>query len=198
MLLLYCEYGPSRSAKVECRHSFNVDRSMDGDQIRKTLLEVVDDLSKRPNTYLQSGWILQEAITKLALPRSIDYQRALLACLHDLFRLGYFAWGADLSNSAPSFFHVTEQGRRTLASIIRDPANPEGYLQYIQSKNSLSPIAQAYVNEASSTYNFGCNKATAVMIGVASECVVLEVRDCLCARLDILQKPRPKNSRTGN
>jgi hypothetical protein len=99
---------------------------MDGDQIRKTLLEVVDDLSKRPNTYLQSGWILQEAITKLALPRSIDYQRALLACLHDLFRLGYLAWGADLSNSAPSFFHVTEQGRRTLASIIRDPANPEG------------------------------------------------------------------------
>jgi hypothetical protein len=30
------------------------------------------------------------------------------------------------------------------------------------------------------------------MIGVASECVVLEVRDCLCARLDILQKPRAK------
>jgi hypothetical protein len=126
---------------------------MDGNQIRKTLLEVVDDLSKRPSTHLQSSWILQEAITKLSLPRSIEYQRALLACLHDLFRLGYLAWCADLLNSAPPFCHVTEQGRKTLASIILDPANPDGYLQYSQSKHSLSPIAQTYVNEALSTYN---------------------------------------------
>lgn len=165
---------------------------MDGNQIRKVLLEVVDDLSKRPDTFLQSGWILQETVKKLNLGKNIDHERALLTYFHDLFRLGHLAWGANLANSDPPFCHVTEQGRRTLANISRDPANPDGYLQHLDAKHSLSPIARSYVNEALATFNSGCFKASAVMIGVAAESIVLEVRDILSARLESLAKSSPK------
>jgi hypothetical protein len=165
---------------------------MDGNQIRKVLLEVVDELSKRPHTVLQSGWILQETQSKLALGNQIEHQRALLTYFHDLFRLGHLAWGSDLLNANPPFCHVTEQGRRTLANISRDPANPDGYLQYLVAKHSLSPITRSYVIEALSTYNSGCFKASAVMIGVAAESIVLEVRDILTTRLDSLERSKPK------
>lgn len=162
---------------------------MDGNQIRKVLLEVVDELSKRPNTFLQSGWILQETVTRLNLGKNIDHERALLTYFHDLFRLGHLAWGANLSNSDPPFCHVTEQGRKTLAHISRDPANPDGYLQYLNSRSSLSPITQSYVGEALSTYNSGCFKASAVMIGAAAESMALDLRDTLSARMESLSKP---------
>ncbi len=165
---------------------------MDVNTIRKILLEVVDDLSKRPNTLLQSGWILQETVKKLDLKPHIDHERALLTCLHDLFRLGHLAWGANLSNPIPPFCHVTEQGRRTLSNIGRDPANPDGYLQYLSKMSPLNPITKSYVIEALSTYNSGCFKASAVMIGAASESTVLELRDSLSARIDGLGKPKPK------
>ena len=169
-----------------------VGKFMDGNQIRKVLLEVVDELSKRPNTHLQSTWILQESESKLALGRQIEHQRALLTYFHDLFRLGHLAWGSDLLNTDPPFCHVTEQGRRTLANISRDPANPDGYLQYLLAKHSLSQITRSYVIEALATYNSGCFKASAVMIGVAAESIVLEVRDILKARLDSLERSKPK------
>lgn len=164
---------------------------MDGNEIRKVLLEVVDELSKRPNTHLQSGWILQETVSKLVLGRQIEHQRALLTYFHDLFRLGHLAWGSDLSNTDPPFCHVTEQGRKTLANISRDPANPDGYLQSLNAKVSLSPITRSYVTEAVSTYNSGCFKASAVMIGVAAESIVLDLRDSLSTRMDNLKKPKP-------
>lgn len=163
---------------------------MDGNQIRKVLLEVVDDLSKKPNTFLQSNWILDETVKKLNLGKNIDHERALLTYFHDLFRLGHLAWGANLANSNPPFCHVTEQGRRTLAHISRDPANPDGYLQYLNAKNTLSPITRSYVDEALSTYNSGCFKASAVMIGVAAENIVLDLRDSLVARMENLNKPK--------
>jgi hypothetical protein len=171
---------------------FRVANHMDGNQIRKMLLEVVDELSKQPNTVLQSGWILETAVKRLNLGNNIEHERALLSYFHDLFRFGHLAWGHNLTNSNPPFCHVTDQGRKTLAQISRDPANPDGYTQFLKSKVSLNPVAQSYISEALNTYNSGCFKACAVMVGVATESLIVELRDQLIGRLDSLGAAKPK------
>lgn len=164
---------------------------MVGNQIRAVLLEVVNELSKVKDAALQSQWIIQEVRKRIKLGDNIDDQRALLAHYHDLFRIGYLAWGHDLLNSSPPFCHVTEQGRKALANVSRDPANPDGYLQSLNGRVVISPIAKSYVTEALSTYNSGSFKASAVMIGVAAESIVLDLRDTLSARMEYLGQPKP-------
>ncbi len=169
---------------------------MAGNQIRTVLLEVVDELSKiasARNAALQSTWILQEVWNRsnLGSNMNIDDERTLLTHYHDLFRIGYLAWGHDLGNHAPPFCHVTEQGKKALANVSRDPANPDGYLQSLNGRVALSPIAKSYVTEALSTYNTGSFKASAVMIGVAAESIVLDLRDILSVRIDSLGQPNP-------
>ena len=69
------------------------------------------------------------------------------------FRSGHLFWGYNLNNPDPSFCHVTEQGRRTLAHINRDPSNPDEYLAYLYVARDVESLAAAYVDEALGTYN---------------------------------------------
>ena len=164
-----------------------------GDQIRKTLLEIVADLSKVPNSLPQAATVLQCASQALSLQGKADLQRSLLTYWHDLFRTGYLAWGGNLANPNPPFFHVTEQGRRALAHLSRDPSNPDGYFHYLASKTTLPPVAESYIREALRTYSADCSKATAVLVGAAAESMALALRDSLCAKLDKLREQKPRD-----
>lgn len=124
---------------------------------------------------LQTVSILRNAGEKIG--RSKQSQEALLTAWHDLFRTGYLAWGSDLANPNPPFFHLTEQGRKVLMQISRDPGNPEGYLNHLHSVAKLSPIAESYLNEGLDCYVRDLHKAGAVMIGAASEAMALNLRD---------------------
>ena len=44
----------------------------------------------------------------------LDQEQALLTQFYELFRTGYLAWGMNLSNPDPPFFHITEQGTNAL------------------------------------------------------------------------------------
>lgn len=169
---------------------------MDGELLRQTVLEEVARLSKGGSS-LQSNSVLQAAAQKLNIigisRDNIEHQQALLTFWHDLFRTGYLAWGFNLSNPDPPFCHLTEQGRRALSHISRDPANPSGYLSSLRNRATPSDIVNSYVEEALHTWNAGCFKATAVMIGVASEALVLEIRDVLSARMDSLGQTKPSD-----
>jgi hypothetical protein len=144
---------------------------------------------------LQSSTVLEAAAQRLGIAgisrHDTERQQALLTFWHDLFRTGYLAWGFDLSNPAPPFCHLTEQGKRALSHVSRDPANPSGYLSSLRSKVTLSEVVNSYVEEALHTWNAGCFKATAVMIGVASEALILEIRDVLSSRMDNLGQTKP-------
>jgi hypothetical protein len=168
----------------------------DGQTIRRVLLEVVEELSRTQGNSLQSASILQAAAQRLNIrggTRDISSEQALLTLFHDLFRTGHLAWGLNLSNPAPPFCHVTEQGRNTLRHLSRDPANPDGYLEHLRVRASLNPIASSYVDEALATYNAGCFKAAAVMIGAASESVIIELRDELKSKIVSLGRTPPKD-----
>ena len=145
-----------------------------GQIIRQAMLEIVKESSKE--SYLQSNHILDGTLEKLGLVSvSTEHQQAILTVYQDMFRIGLLAWGWDFSNSKPPFCHVTERGRETLKNLSRDPANPDGYLNQTQ-LNNINEISLSYIKEALQSYNSNCYKAAAVMVGAASEALVLEFR----------------------
>jgi hypothetical protein len=97
-----------------------------------------------------------------------------------------------LNNPDPPFCHLTEQGRETLKHLSRDPANPDGYLAYLNRHARINAISESYLDEALRTYNVACYKACAVMVGAAAERLILEVRDELVGRIKQLTKAIPK------
>lgn len=165
---------------------------MDGERLRRTMLEVVRELGGRGDSALQSASVLQKSAQRLDV-RGVEDEQALLAFFGDLFRIGYLAWGYNLSNPAPPFCHITDKGRVALAALSRDPSNPDGYLANLHHSGKLNPVSESYIREALATFAAGCFKATAVMVGAAAESVVLELRDSLAARHDDLGKPRPSD-----
>ncbi len=152
-------------------------------RIRQVILETVE---RERGGNLQTGSVLHTALDTLGLQKNIQIEQAMLTIWHDLFRTGYLAWGLDFGNPNPPLCHVTEQGRRTLQNLTRDPANPAGYLTHLTAVTTLNPIAQSYLDEALKTYNTDCYKAAAVMIGAAAESMTLELRDALLQRIEHL------------
>ncbi|MCK5385340.1 MAG: hypothetical protein KAJ29_07150 [Alphaproteobacteria bacterium] len=164
---------------------------LDGQTIRKILLETLEEISNS-NTPLQTSHLLLEAVKKIKSTGEEWDSESLLTLFYDMFRNGHLAWGLNLANSEPPFFHITEQGRNTLKHMSRDPANPDGYLEHLQTLCTLNPIAESYIDEALSTYNSNCFKASAVMVGAASESLILELRDDLVNKIQSLGNTPPK------
>ncbi|MEA3459374.1 MAG: hypothetical protein U9R11_01630 [Chloroflexota bacterium] len=178
-------------------------KRIDGYAIKKVLLEIVRDLSSQSAGYVRpfsmdSRHTLELAAERLGITlrgegRDLDLEQALLTVWHDLFRTGHLAWGYGVFDPDPPSYHITEQGRKALENLSRDPANPDGYLTYLSNVVSLNPIALSYLKEALKTYNSDCFKATAVMVGAAAESIVLELRDVLVDRMASPGKTLPRN-----
>ena len=146
-----------------------------GQRIRQAMLEVVNRCSGQ--RHLQTNEIIDGTLSELGISRpNVDMQRVILDMFQDLFRKGQLTWGCDFSNPNPPFCHVTERGRETLQNLSRDPANPDGYLNQTQLSN-INEISLSYIKEALQTYNSNCFKAAAVMVGAASEALVVEFRN---------------------
>lgn len=150
------------------------------DEIREALLKVIDE-QKSGN--LQTVSILRAAKERLNLPRDVGQEQLVLAEFHRLFTTGYLAWGHDLGNANPPFCHVTARGSSALERLSRDPGNPGGYKEYLKQNCSLPPVAEAYLSEALDCYVSGHYKAAAVMLGGASERLVLDVRDAFVQKI---------------
>lgn len=166
--------------------------------IRSTLLQVIEEQSpKRPtDATLQTNSVLGEVSNQLNARNKHEIEEAILTQWYELFRTGYLAWGYNLSNPNPPFFHLTEQGRKALASVGRDPANPDGYLKYLYSLADLNSISKSYLEEGLNCYVSGLYKAAAVMVGAASEALINELRDTVRTKLEEAEKTIPKNLKT--
>jgi hypothetical protein len=162
----------------------------DGGTIRRVVLEVVRDLARDDS--LQQGTALREAAQRLGV-RGNQAEQALLTVWFDLFRNGQLSWGLNLANQNPPFCHLTDVGRKTLETLSRDPANPDGYLAHLRAMGGIDAVTQSYISEALTTYNSNCFKATAVLVGAAAESIVLYVRNDIGARMVIQNRALPKN-----
>jgi len=166
--------------------------------IQSTLLEIVaekDAYSRADSSHgsLQFGSMLQELAQRLGRTSSIEMQQAMLSSLYDLFKTGILSWGHNLSNPSAPHCHVTAHGRAVLQNLSRDPRNSNGYMAFLQSNTSVNPISRSYIEEALKTYNSGCFKASAVMVGAASESLVLAVQASLIAKMDTLGLSKPRD-----
>jgi hypothetical protein len=121
-----------------------------------------------------------------------ELEEALLTQWNELFRTGLLAWGYNLSNPNAPFFHLTQRGRQALANASRDPSNPAGYLRHLGGKAPLNDVARSYLTEGLDCYVGGLFKAGAVMVGSASESLILELADVTQKKLTSLAKPIPK------
>ena len=153
--------------------------------LRELILRVVQE--QQPRGYmgptLQQGSVLQAVAQELALRSDPDLEMAILTQWHDLMRTGYFAWGLNLSNPNPPFFHLTDRGRRALERLSRDPGNPAGYLRHLAAVAKPNPIASSYLSEGLDCFVAGFYKAAAVMIGGAAESLILDLRDLVRQKL---------------
>jgi hypothetical protein len=162
--------------------------------IRAAMLTVIERLSRGGN--LQSGTVLREAAMAVFNRRTDDLEdQALLTQFYELFRTGYLAWGLNISNPDPPFFHLTEQGRKTLAKLSSDPGNPAGYRLRLDAVAPINSITGSYLDEALRCYVADLNKAAAVMVGAASESLILELRDEVEQKLSSFGRPISKDLR---
>jgi len=150
--------------------------------IRTMLLEIIAEkdafIRKDPSSgSLQQGSILQELQKRLGWSQPLEVQQGILKSWYDLFRNGILSWGYNLSNTDPPFCHVTAHGQRILENLSRAPGNPDCYMAFLSKNTALNPIALSYIEEALRTYNSTCFKASAVMVGAASESLVLAVQE---------------------
>jgi hypothetical protein len=137
---------------------------------------------------LQQGPVLDGVQSKLG--RGND--EAILTQWGELFRTGLLAWGFNLSNPDPPFFHLTERGRAALANLSRDPSNPAGYLRHLASIATIDAVSMSYLTEGLECYVAGLFKASAVMVGGAAESMILTLRDNAVAKLRVIGKPVAK------
>lgn len=152
-------------------------------KIRAVLLDVL--ARQRPQSptdgSLQSSTILRETADVLGIRRDEVKEQSLLTEWQELFRTGYLAWGANLSNPDPPFCHFTDRGERAMEGAQRDPANPEGFLVHLARIATISPICRSYLTEALDCYVGGMHKAAAVLLGGANERLAVDVRDAVLA-----------------
>ena len=162
-------------------------------EIREAILATAEAQRPRDRSgNLQSGSVLSAVLNRLSPTRGDpELEEAILTQFHDLLRTGIFAWGLNLSNPNPPFFHFTDRGRKALERLSRDPSNPAGYLANLSAKATLSPVSHSYLIEALECFNSNLIKAAAVMIGCSAESVILGLRDQLVARLEALNQTVP-------
>lgn len=153
--------------------------------LRQVLLEEIHAAQPRTSIdgSLQQNTVLTRVSQRLNIINDIELEQAVLAEWFGLFNTGFLSWGHNLNNPSPPFCHVTARGKSALESLSRDPANPAGYITHLRSIAQLSPVAMSYLCEGLNCYQGGHFKAAAVMIGGATESVVLELRDHLVQRL---------------
>lgn len=158
--------------------------------IRETIFQVLKDFADRPN-FQRTEPVLEEVSKRLILHGEAQ-EHELLTIWGDMFRIGILGRGLNLSNPEAPYYHITDRGRKTLTGPSRDPGNPDAYMAALIASGSLSDIAESYIREAVETYNNGCFKAAAVMVGCASEALILELRDAVVSRLSANgRKPAP-------
>jgi len=87
--------------------------------------------------------------------------------------------------------HLTGAGRAAIVDIEVNPDDPAGYLRVLLAEvPTMSATVKAYAEEALLAYNARLYRASAVMLGVASEAAVLEVASALATVMTDAERQR--------
>jgi hypothetical protein len=112
---------------------------------------------------------------------SPDEERArelVRQAMWDLLVKGLIVFGLDTNNPNWPWFRLTDIGREFVKVRAPQPYDPDGFIAHFRRVTiTPDPTVEAYVIEAVHTFNRGCNRAAAVMLGCASEKLILLLID---------------------
>ncbi len=102
--------------------------------------------------------------------------QAILVVFHQLCTEGYFCRGSDGHTPFDGqWIFRTERAKEAMHNLDRDPLHG-GYIDYLDEHvPQLNPISRAYMEEAQRTFRARCFRAAAVLIGAASECLIVDL-----------------------
>jgi len=120
---------------------------------------------------------------------NIEYQNPLAdkitAVIWELIIEGVFTPGTGMQHPNLPFLRATEYGLRCFEEGELTPHDPDDYLRRLKSGcPTLDDITLLYLGEALQTFRTGRHLATAVMIGVAAEKMLLRLVDAVADALD--------------
>jgi hypothetical protein len=124
--------------------------------IRELLLEEIQ--AQQPKSQIDAPLSQTSVLNAAAKRLGRGSDEAILTQWGELFRAGLLAWGLNLSNPNPPFFHLTDTGRRALAHLTRDPSNPDGYMRHLASLATVNDVAMSYLKEGLDCYVAGLYK----------------------------------------
>ena len=160
-------------------------KNPDYQTIKIILCQIIDKLNKSGST-LQTETTLSSALDQICTEHGgqrAKNEKALKHVWNDLLRNGEISLGIGITNTSPSFFEVTNKGKETFEYLKKDPGNHQGYLEHLSKKAEIDYITKSYLDEALETYNADCFKAAAVMLGCASERLVLNLKEILIKKI---------------
>ena len=74
-------------------------------ELETTLMELAAAFAGKGPGYAQQGVVLREVHQRVQ-PKTIKEEQRILDAWHRLFAEGRLAWGYDLDNPGPPFFHI--------------------------------------------------------------------------------------------
>lgn len=92
--------------------------------------------------------------------------------------------GMNANNPNLPFFSVTEYGQKVVDSPDPVPHDPDGYIAHLDEvAPNLNPIAKSYIAEGLECFQRATYTAAVVMLGVASERLILDLADSVANKL---------------
>ncbi len=181
---------------------------------KDTILKAIEAERKKQGPHMtwceiEDARVFLRDIAKKLVAAQPEYVHRIVEAWHDLHRTGVLSFGyrvlvgernlnegphdsADKRAAVFGSVFTTGHGQKVLEHVRRDPSNPAGYIQHIESDVPPGSIARSYVDEALRTYAAGCDRATTVLIGCAAEAMTLDLRDALLAKYSSASKTPPK------
>ena len=102
-----------------------------------------------------------------------EFKEQVREVMWELLVRGVLVFGSDSYNPNFPHYRLTERGVREVMDTGPQPHDPVGFLKLLRSKApGLDPVIDGYVVEAVTTFNAGCLRASAVMLGCASEALI--------------------------
>jgi hypothetical protein len=132
---------------------------------------------------------LVEEVRKTAAPGSQIRDKQIMEGVWSLIGQG-LAY-IDYSQSAVENWRleITANGQAVVNDEGLNPADPAGYIQNLRNEvPDLSEVVESYTREALWAYNARLYRSSAVMLGVASEAIVLEVAPALARTMQEKKK----------
>ena len=132
-----------------------------------------------PSNY-QRGVVVMGAPAGSGLPPQEQSRLRMLVqeAMWDLIVKRVLVIGMNEPNAEWPFYRLSERGFEAVKKGAPQPYDPDGFLKHFHATvGTVDPVVGAYVAEAIQTFNTGCLRASAVMLGGASEKLILLLCD---------------------